>query len=83
MNCGRFTDAAAGHIAKCPQLKKVDFSFQKSLTDAAAEALAACPKLEQVNFKSCSRLTNGGGKNFRAFFENFANFWRSRSRLKF
>ena len=55
-SCGILTDAAAKHLAQCPQLQKVNFAFCVNLTDAAAQYLAQCPQLHTVNFQGCQRI---------------------------
>ena len=38
--CGNLTDAAAQHLAQCPQLQTVTFARCGNLTDAAAQHLS-------------------------------------------
>ena len=52
------TDAAAQHLAQCPQLQAVDFAGCRNLTDAAAQHLAQCPQLQTVYFAGCENLTD-------------------------
>ena len=57
------TDAAAKHVAQCPQLQTVDFAFCQNLTDAAAQHLAQCPQLQTVNFAGCGNLTDAAAQH--------------------
>ena len=47
-SCRNLRDAAAQHLAQCPQLQTVSFAGCRNLTDAAAEHLAQCPQLQTV-----------------------------------
>ena len=57
------TDAAAKHLAQCPQLQTVNFQGCRNLTDAAAQHLAQCPQLQIVNFQGCPNLTDAAAEH--------------------
>ena len=62
-HCQRLTDAAAQHLAKCPQLRTVNFENCAKLTDAAAQHLARCPQLQTVTFRFCWNLTDASAQH--------------------
>ena len=61
-NCRNLKDAAAQHLAQCPQLQTVNFAGCRNLTDAAAQHLAQCPQLQTVNFQGCLKLTDAAAQ---------------------
>ena len=56
-SCRNLTDAAAQHLAQCPQLQTVNFERCENLTNAAAQHLAGCRQLQTVSFHGCGNLT--------------------------
>ena len=60
--CGNLTDAAAEHLARCPQLQTVNFALGRNLTDAAAQHLARCRGLQTVDFRFCGNLTDAAAQ---------------------
>merc|ERR1719271_147153 len=64
--CGRFTDAAAAHVAKCPRLQGVSFAWCGYMTDASPKHLAKCPHLLTANFAGTRTSTSIRGRSFLA-----------------
>jgi hypothetical protein len=52
------TDEVVAELAKCRNLRSVDFTGCSQLTDDAAWYLRNCQKLESVNFSGCSGLSD-------------------------
>jgi hypothetical protein len=59
MYCRDTTDAATGHIAALPGLKKYFASYNR-ITDRTPEILSGMDSLEDVTFDSCAGLSNAG-----------------------